>query len=88
MGGVVKVSDPQFALNFLMPIARNANRQFDVEQSAAINLIAQLNTDHSVAFLRDLDSRGVVTEEWALQSLKRHAATGYRAPPEKRRPPN
>jgi len=86
-GAIVNLSNPQRALQFLKPIAENANPRFPTEQHAAINLIAQLNTQSSAAFLRDLDRRGVVTHPRALEALKRYAAAGYRAPREAPVPP-
>jgi hypothetical protein len=86
-GGIVETASPREAFDFLRPIAETFDPRFPTEQYAAINLIAQLNTPYSVAFLRDLDSRGTVTHERAVASLRRHAANGYRTPPKTQAPP-
>ena len=82
LDGIVQIASPDTALQILKPLAETRDPGFPAQQLAAINLIAQLNTSASVAYLRDLDRRNAIAERWALDALKRHAAAGYRAPRE------
>jgi hypothetical protein len=88
LAAVARYATPAKALAFLVPIAEHGDARAPILHGGAINGIAELNTDQSVAFLRELDERGVVTHQWSLSELKRHAANGYRARPSAdRRPP-
>jgi hypothetical protein len=88
LAAVARYATPAKALAFLAPIAEHGDARAPILHGGAINGIAELNTDQSVAFLRELDERGVVTHQWSLSELKRHAANGYRARPSAdRRPP-
>jgi hypothetical protein len=87
LGGIARYATPAKALEFLVPVAAQRDPRDAGHQHAAINLIAQLGTPESAAFLRDLHRRGSITDEWASQALERHAANGYRAPREPCLPP-
>jgi hypothetical protein len=81
IGGIIEIVDegeePR-ALALLSPIASVFDPEFPTLQAQAINLIAQLNTAESIAFLRDLDEGGTVTDEWSSRMLRVVASNGYR----------
>jgi hypothetical protein len=80
LANMVDVGQPDRVLRFLKPIATNTDPRFSGFQANAIGGIARLNSNESVAFLRELHKSGTVTDEWPARALDRLSTTGYRVP--------
>jgi hypothetical protein len=76
--GISQLGQPQRALAFLSPIARDGNVAYRGAQIAAIGAIAKLATPESIGFLKTLHESGAVKETYAKELLKELATSGFR----------